>query len=70
MGMKDVRQRAKAERAFDRRNELRACRVCGRYFTRVRKEAICSIACLELERAKSKEQPAGQGPGEIPGGLS
>jgi hypothetical protein len=53
--MKDVRQRAKAERAFDRRDGLQVCTVCGRYFTRARKESICSIACAEKAEAEKKE---------------
>jgi hypothetical protein len=57
--MKDVRGQSKAERAFDRRDGLQVCTVCGRYFTRARKESICSIACAEKARADS-EKPAGE----------
>ena len=43
--MRDVRKRQKAVRHFYQRDELQACRVCGRYFTARRKEPICSMSC-------------------------
>jgi hypothetical protein len=64
MGLKNVRDLAKRERQYFARNDLQACIVCGRYFTRARADRICSRDCLE-----KSQQPAGQGPGETPGGL-
>jgi hypothetical protein len=54
--MKDVRQRAKAERAFDRRNEPSRCTVCGRLT--MRPGGFCSAACAAKAEAEEKE---GQG---------
>ena len=53
MGLKDVRGISKAEAAFYRGNNVQACIVCGRYFTK-RSERVCSISCA----AKAEEDEA------------
>jgi hypothetical protein len=60
MGMKDVRERIKRERQFDRQDGPQSCIVCGRLFCR-RKDNVCSRDCL------TKLQ---EGQASTPGGLS
>jgi hypothetical protein len=44
--MRDVRKRQKAERQFYRGQELRVCKVCGRWFrAKGSKDVVCSTAC-------------------------
>jgi hypothetical protein len=42
--MRDVRKRQKVERNYYQRDEVQACRVCGRLFVR-RRDTVCSAAC-------------------------
>jgi len=57
MGMQDARGRAKRERHFYARGDVRACEVCGRLFTK-RADRVCSIACAE-KKARAEETPTG-----------
>jgi len=58
MGLKDVRGAMKAEAAYYRKDNLQACRICGRLFTK-RRDDICSMACAERAR-KAPTEPAGE----------
>jgi hypothetical protein len=46
--MKDARGQSKAERQYYDRQNLQACIVCGRLFTR-RVAKVCSITCQSLK---------------------
>lgn len=52
--MKDVRERAKRERQFERRTEPQRC-TCGRWFTRGVAGGFCSAACAAKAEAEKKE---------------
>jgi hypothetical protein len=53
--MRDIRGQAKRERASYQRQDVQACRVCGRLFVR-RKGDVCSMA--RKAKAKAKAAPA------------
>jgi hypothetical protein len=61
---KDARGAQRREQEWLAREATQRCQVCGRRFV-MRADRICSIACLE-----KSQQPAGNGAGETPGGLS
>jgi hypothetical protein len=48
----DARGQARAERDYKAHNDVQACAVCGRLFTRHGKDRVCSIDC----RRKAEEQ--------------
>jgi hypothetical protein len=48
--LRDIRKQQKAERQFYQRNDLQACRVCGRLFCR-RKDTVCSMSCKAIADA-------------------
>jgi hypothetical protein len=53
--LRDVRKRLKAERNYYQRDEVQACRVCGRYFTKHARDAVCSAACKEKATERDKK---------------
>jgi hypothetical protein len=54
--MQHARDRLKAERDYNSRNEVQACIICGRLFTRHAKDRVCSRECLaKLEQAKQQK---------------
>jgi hypothetical protein len=63
--MKDIRGQSKAERQYLARTNVQACSICGRYFTARRADPICSIACLQKQKAKALDME-----GETPVGGS
>jgi hypothetical protein len=53
--LKDIRKQQKAERNYYQRDEVQACKVCGRLFVR-RRDTVCSMAC----KAKADSGQDGQ----------
>ena len=43
----DARGQARAERNYKAHNDVQACAVCGRLFTRYVRDKTCSVACAE-----------------------
>ena len=56
--MQDARgvKRADRERRLASRDDLQRCTVCGRWFIR-RKDAVCSVACMEKAAAADDATP-------------
>jgi hypothetical protein len=53
--VRDVRERAKRQEEFYRRQgEVQSCVVCGRLFCR-RKDKVCSMACKEKAAERDKK---------------
>jgi hypothetical protein len=52
--MQPARARLKAERDYKARNDVQACTVCGRLFTRHVKNRVCSRVCLEKLEARQQ----------------
>jgi hypothetical protein len=52
----DARGQAKAERNYRAHNDVQACTVCGRLYTRYARDRTCSIACAE--KLKTQQQQA------------
>ena len=52
----DARGQARAERDYKAHNDVQACAVCGRLFTRYVRDKTCSIACAE--KLKTQQQQA------------
>jgi hypothetical protein len=50
-----IRKGRKAEREFYTRDNVQACVICGRLFTK-RRDNVCSIACLEKQKEKGNEE--------------
>jgi hypothetical protein len=54
----DARGQARAEQAYNARNDVQQCAVCGRWFTRYAKDRVCSNACAEKLKALQQQANA------------
>jgi hypothetical protein len=55
---RDARGQTRREQDYIARNEVQACTICGRLFTRHVKDSVCSIACAQKAEQQAKQQAA------------